>query len=193
VLQLRGGGQHVVGVVGGVGHEVLQHHGEQVLARKAGAPPCPTRAPPPPGCCCRPPAPRSSGRRRATVSRSRSSPMVLMLMVRGAAPASRSGRCSARVRAGTSPSSTAARRRRGGARRRSGRAAGDQPHRIAAAAHALHAVVQADGGRAGWCRSRAPGRAPVGTVMPQTCGRALGRPLQRALAQRGQPSVWRAM
>ena len=36
VLQLRGGGQHVVGVVGGVGQEMLQHHGEQVLARKAG-------------------------------------------------------------------------------------------------------------------------------------------------------------
>ncbi|MPM26103.1 hypothetical protein SDC9_72604 [bioreactor metagenome] len=35
VLQLRGGGQYVVGVVGGVGQEVFKHHGEQVFARKA--------------------------------------------------------------------------------------------------------------------------------------------------------------
>ena len=35
VLQLRGGGQDVVGVVGGVGLEMLQHHGEQVFAGKA--------------------------------------------------------------------------------------------------------------------------------------------------------------
>ena len=37
VLELRGGRQHVVGMVGGVGEEVLQHHGEQVLAREARA------------------------------------------------------------------------------------------------------------------------------------------------------------
>ncbi len=36
VLELRGGRQHVVGQVGRVGHEVLQHHGEQVLALEAG-------------------------------------------------------------------------------------------------------------------------------------------------------------
>jgi hypothetical protein len=32
VLQLGGGRQDEVGVVGGVGLEMLQHHGEQVLA-----------------------------------------------------------------------------------------------------------------------------------------------------------------
>ena len=35
MLQLRGRGQHDVGVIGGVGHEVFEHHGEQVFARKA--------------------------------------------------------------------------------------------------------------------------------------------------------------
>jgi len=35
MLQLGGGGQHVVGQVGRVGHEVLQHHGEQVVAHQA--------------------------------------------------------------------------------------------------------------------------------------------------------------
>ena len=35
VLQERGGGQQDVGVVGGVGLELLQHHGEQVLAAQA--------------------------------------------------------------------------------------------------------------------------------------------------------------
>ena len=35
VFQLGGGGQQVVGVVGGVGLKVLQHHGEQVFAGKA--------------------------------------------------------------------------------------------------------------------------------------------------------------
>ena len=34
MLQLCGGGQDVVGVVGGVGLEMLEHHGEQVFARK---------------------------------------------------------------------------------------------------------------------------------------------------------------
>ena len=36
VLQLGGGGQDVVGIVGGVGLEVFQHHGEQVFACEAG-------------------------------------------------------------------------------------------------------------------------------------------------------------
>ena len=35
VFELGGGRQQDVGVVGGVGAEVLQHHGEQVVARKA--------------------------------------------------------------------------------------------------------------------------------------------------------------
>ena len=34
VFELGGGRQHIVGMVGGVGHEMLQHHGEQILARK---------------------------------------------------------------------------------------------------------------------------------------------------------------
>ena len=52
------------------------------------APPWRLRAPPPPGCCCRPPAPRAG--RPGGTSRSRSSPMVLMLMRAGRAPPSRS-------------------------------------------------------------------------------------------------------
>ena len=43
VLELRGGRQHVVGVVGGVGQEVLEHHGEQVLAREPARPRCANR------------------------------------------------------------------------------------------------------------------------------------------------------
>ena len=35
MFELRGGGQHVVGEVGRVGHEMFEHDGEQVLARKA--------------------------------------------------------------------------------------------------------------------------------------------------------------
>ena len=35
VLQLGGGGQQVVGIVGGVGLKMLQHHSKQVLAGKA--------------------------------------------------------------------------------------------------------------------------------------------------------------
>ena len=35
VLKLRGRGQHIVGMVGGVGHKVFQHHGEQIFSRKA--------------------------------------------------------------------------------------------------------------------------------------------------------------
>ena len=36
VFELGGGRQHVVGVVGGVGEEVFQHHGEQVVTGEAG-------------------------------------------------------------------------------------------------------------------------------------------------------------
>ena len=35
MLQLCGGGQHIVRVVGGVGQKVFQHHGKQVFAGKA--------------------------------------------------------------------------------------------------------------------------------------------------------------
>jgi hypothetical protein len=35
MLQLRGCGQEVIGVVGGIGLKMLQHHSEQVVARQA--------------------------------------------------------------------------------------------------------------------------------------------------------------
>ena len=35
VFELCGGRQHIVGMVGGVGHEMLEHHGEHILAGKA--------------------------------------------------------------------------------------------------------------------------------------------------------------
>jgi hypothetical protein len=35
VLDGHGGGQHDVGVARGIGQEVLDHHGEEVLARQA--------------------------------------------------------------------------------------------------------------------------------------------------------------
>ncbi len=35
VLQKRGGGQQDVGVIGGVGLELLEHHGEQIVAAQA--------------------------------------------------------------------------------------------------------------------------------------------------------------
>ena len=35
VLELCGGGQHIVGMVGSVGHEMFQHHSEQIFTRKA--------------------------------------------------------------------------------------------------------------------------------------------------------------
>ena len=60
-------------------------------------------------------------------------------------PGSRSGRCSAAESTGDQPdvdSSSAAGAMAPGARQR--RQAGDRAHRVAAAAHALHAVVQAD-------------------------------------------------
>ena len=34
MFELSGSGQHIVGIVGGVGLKMLQHHGEKVLARK---------------------------------------------------------------------------------------------------------------------------------------------------------------
>ena len=35
MLELRGGGQNVIGVIGGVGLKMLEHYGEQIFARKA--------------------------------------------------------------------------------------------------------------------------------------------------------------
>ena len=70
--------------------------------------------------------------------RSRSSPIVLMLIMRGSAPGSRSGRCSAGVLIGKLPEQTAARRRPRW--RQAPTSAGRQAivaHRHAAAAHAL--------------------------------------------------------
>jgi hypothetical protein len=66
------------------------------------------------------------------------------------------------------------------------------PHRVAAAAHALHAVVQADGGGLrGAIVARQ--RRICSAVMPQTCGRALGGHCSARSRSASQPSVWRAM
>ncbi|MCY1537751.1 hypothetical protein D9M68_732600 [compost metagenome] len=62
------------------------------------------------------------------------------------------------------------------------RQAGDGTHRVAAAAHALHAVVQADGGRLGG----AVCARQIGDLLHRDAAhlcRALGGPLQRALAK----------
>ena len=34
MLELRGGGQNVIGVIGGVGLEMFEHHGKQIFTRK---------------------------------------------------------------------------------------------------------------------------------------------------------------
>ena len=88
VLELRRRRQHVVGVVGRVGLEVLEHDGEQVFAREAGRDGARLR--------------RDRDRvavvddqrldRRVGRLAQRSRPSVLMLIVRGVRPASRSGR-----------------------------------------------------------------------------------------------------
>jgi hypothetical protein len=111
--------------------------------------------------------------------------MVLMLMLRGWRPASRSGRSSARLRKGlfqpeadsSSPGPVAPGPHQAGQQR-------DQPGGVAAAGHALHAVVQADGrGGGGAVVARQAAHFVGGDAAD--LGRALGRPLQRTLAQLG--------
>ncbi|MDT4834220.1 hypothetical protein FQZ97_678540 [compost metagenome] len=177
VLQLRGGGQQVVGVVGGVGAELLQHHREEVFAREA----------------------RHHlgrlGRHRhrvavvdhdglhrlggveqriadgAHVDGARLAPgQQVGALQRGAVD-----RVVARA-----AEQQAARAVAPGADQR--RQAGDGARRVAAAAHALHAVVQADRGRLG----RAVGlgqRDDLCLGNAADLGRTRRRPLQRALAQ----------
>jgi hypothetical protein len=122
--------------------------------------------------------------------------MVTMLMVRGVRPASRSGRSSAarchrklpELDNSTPPGAVAP-----GAGQR--RQAGNRAHRVATTAHALHAVVHADGGRlAAACtrRNRVPATLICSTAMPHTAAarsgghcspRAQGVPAQRVVRQ----------
>ena len=171
VLELRGGRQHVVGVVGGVGLEVLEHDGEQVLAREA----------------LRHLARLRRHRDRiAVVDDQRvdrrlapaadASPIVLMLIVRGVRPAEQVGPLQrARCPSGTCRSSTAARRPRG-SRQAPVKAGSDAigAHRVAAAAHALHAVVEADRRRTHAASSRAPGPRTSAASMPQIAATRCG-------------------
>ncbi len=191
VLELRGRGQHVVGEVGGVGHEVFEHDREQVLAREA--------------------AHHLAGLRRHRDRVAVVDDQRLDLRAEGAAVGKSFVSLAQQVvadrahvdRARQAPGEQVGPLQRGvvahapePARTRQQQPAGtvpprphqagqqrDQPHRVAAAARALHAVVQADRG--------GPGRAVIARQVAHLAGadaadlgHALGRPLQRAFAQR---------
>ena len=179
VLDLRGGRQHVVGQVGRVGHELLQHHGEQVLARKAG---------------------HDLGRLGrhghgiAVVDHdgvhARAEAIAAFVQQGVADGAHVDGARAALAQQVRHLQSGALRGQgaRGGQQQAAGtvapgahqgRQAGDGAHGIAAAARALHAVVQADGGgRGGAIVARQLADLLHGQAAD--LGRALGRPLQGA-------------
>ena len=182
VLQLRGGRQDVVGVIGGVGAEVFHHHGEQVLARKSAHHFRRLR------CHGNRVAVvdhqrldlRAERRRRRAqqvvadrhhVDRARPARAQQVGPVQGRAVQREVPGAAQQQAAGAVPPGAGQRRQ-----------AGDEPGRVAAAVHPLHAVVQADRG--------GPGRAVVaGQLDDLSHGnaahlrRALGRPGQRARAQ----------
>ena len=183
VLQLGRGGQQVVGVVGGVGLEMLQHDGEEVFAREA---PHHFRRV------------RRDGHgvavvddqrldRRPEAGRRRPQQVVPDgVHVDGAR---RLAGAQVRALQGGALDRKVARRRQQqpacalppGTDQRG--QAGDGTDRIAAAAHALHAVVQADGGRvpAHCALAVGPGEVPhLLRVQAAHPGRPLGWPLQRA-------------
>ena len=176
MLELRGGWQNDIGVVGGVGHEMFQHHGEQVFARKAfdhfhrfG--------------CHRHRVavvnddgfnqPRRVQRVAygAHVDQRRFVVAVQVGPLQTDAIGARVVRCAHQHATGAVPPGTGERGQ-----------AGDGTHRIAAAATALHAVVQA---YAGWLGMRIVVRELANVFHLQTADRcrALGRPLQSAFAQ----------
>ncbi len=62
VLEERGRGQHDVGVERGVGHHLVEHDGEEVLALEPLAARASDRASSPPGCSCRRTAPSRADR-----------------------------------------------------------------------------------------------------------------------------------
>ena len=177
VLELRGGGQQVVGVVGGVGLELLEHHRKQVFACEAGH--YLTRI----------------GRDRDRVAvvddqrfdriRGIEQGIADRAHVDGARPPAgqqvgplqRGAIDREMTRAGQQQ---AARALAPGTHQR--RQAGDGTRRIAAATHPLHAVVQADrGGLGGAVGLRQRDDLRFGYATHR--GGARCRPLQRALAQ----------
>ena len=161
--------------------EVLQHDGEEVVAREAFTT-LATPAPPPPGCCCRRSAPLDlSGR-----SRARRAQQVVADgdHVDGAACALPAGRALQRrlvAEAGTSPRTDSMPPPRR-ARRRS-RAGQDrhQPHRALPPPCTLHAVVEAD--------RRRLGRA---VVARQASWRTSSAPMPQTSAVRRASRPWRA-
>jgi hypothetical protein len=160
VLELGGGRQQDVGIVGGVGLEVFQHHGEQVFALEAALHLRRIR--------------RDRHRvgvvdddgfdLRTEFRRGRPQQVVADgAHVDGARQAARQqvGALQRRLVRRESPRSTAGRRRPHGARRRPAPAGSDVTHRHAAAAHALQAVVHADRHRLARMRGAGRIRAPV--------------------------------
>jgi hypothetical protein len=186
VLQLRGGRQDVVGVVGGVGLEVLEHHGEQVFARKAlhhlaGLGRHRHRVAVVDDERLDPGAELRRGGRQQRVAYGAHVDGARLPAVQQVGPLQRrpvhreQARAAQQHAAGAMPP---------GARQRG--QAGDGAGRVAAAVHALHAVVQAYGGRlvvhhafAVIARQRTDlfGRHAADG------GGAFGAPLQRAFAQ----------
>jgi hypothetical protein len=123
------------------------------------------------------------GPKSAEVSRSKSSPIVHILIVRGCGAARSCGSSSASWRT-SGPTRSRQQQSAGTMPPRSDQAGqgGDQAHGAAAAAHALHAVVQANRRRlrAGVLARE---RAHTSASMPQTARSALRRPRERPLAQ----------
>ena len=188
VLELRRRRQHPVGVVGGVGQEVLQHDGEQILPRKAAR------------------HLRRLRRHRDRVAvvddqrldlRAEVGRGLAQQVVADGAHVDRARHAAGEQVRALARRIVAHRREpaRGGQQQAAGavpprpRQAGqqrDQPRRIAAAAGALHAVVQPD--------RRRLGRAPVSRqradrigVQAADLGRTLRRPGLHPLAQ-GHPA-----
>ena len=156
VLELRRGGQHEVGVVGGVGLEVFEHDGEEILAREARRDFARLRR---------------DGDRVAVVDDQRIDRRIGMQQVvadrRHVDRARRAAiqelgtvepRCVDRIVAAGRQQHPAGRIAPVTGERRQ---AGHRSHRVAAAGRALHAVVQADGCRAGSPSSRVRTARPL--------------------------------
>ena len=183
MFQLRGGGQDEVGEVGRVGLEMLQHHGEQVFAGKALHH-----------------LARLGGHRdrvavvnnqgfdlRTECGRSRAQQIVAngghvdgawtpltqqVGPLQGRPPHRKMPRAAEQHPACPVPPSPGERGQ-----------TGNRPHRVAAPAHALHAVVQPNGGGLGG----APVAGQLADLFHRHAthlGRTLGRPLQSAGLQR---------
>ena len=183
MFELGGGGQHDVGVVGGVGLEVFQYHGEQVFARKAAHHLARLRRHRHRVAVVdhhrlhlRAEGGRGFGEQRLADGAHVDGARAALAQQIGSVQGRALDRKFARGRQ-QQPTGVVA----PGAHQR--RQAGDRTHRVAAAAHPLHAVVQPDRGRLGG----AVGARQIHDLLHRQAtdlGRALGRPQQRALAQR---------